>query len=143
VAALADSAVVHWHALAADFRERAVDFLVQAAALAGLRELARSRAQAVDWVALLVSRALPRSVCWAVLAAAFLLKVAVADWLPVLLLCSLAVRERASHSPRCETQPGRASCGQRELLEPKAPSSLRPVCLQASPVDVPMASQQH
>jgi len=96
VAALADSAVAHWHALAADFRERA--------APSDSPELARSRAPAVDCRVPLVSPLVLRSAYLAALPAAFLLRVAAADWLAVLRLCLPVAPERALHSTQCETR---------------------------------------
>jgi hypothetical protein len=106
VAALADSAVVHSHAPEADFRELA--------APSGSPELARSRALAVDCRVPLVSQVVLRSAYSAALPAAFLLRVAVADWLAVLQLCLPAALEQASHSTQCETRSVWVSSGQRE-----------------------------
>jgi hypothetical protein len=89
VAALADSAVVHSHAPAADSRELA--------APSGSPELARSPALAVDCRVPLVSPVVLRSAYLAALPAAFLLRVAAADWLAALRLCLPAALERASH----------------------------------------------
>jgi hypothetical protein len=91
VAALADSPVVHSHAPEADFRELA--------APSGSPELARWRALAVDCRVPLVSPVVLRLAYLAVLPAAFLQRVAVADSRAVLRLCSLAALEQASHSP--------------------------------------------
>src|ERR1700756_2197606 len=96
MAALADSAVVHSYALAADFRERAEP--------SGSPELARSRAPAGDCCVALVFSLVLRSAYLAALPAAFLLRVAAADWLAVLQLCLPVAPERASHSTQCETR---------------------------------------
>ena len=119
----------------ADFRELA--------APSGSLELARSHALAVDCRVPLVSPVVLRSAYLAALPEAFLLRAAAADWLAALRLCSPAALERAWHSTQCETRSVWVSFGQRELLEPTEPSSLRLVCLQAFPEDAPMASQEH
>ena len=106
VAALADSAVVHSHAPEADFRELA--------APSGSPELARWRALAVDCRVPLVSPVVLRLAYLAVLPAAFLQRVAVADSGAVLRLCSPAALEQASRSPQCETRSVWVSSGQRE-----------------------------
>jgi hypothetical protein len=106
VAALADSAVVHSHAPEADSREPA--------APSGSPELARSRALAVDCRVPLVSQVVLRSAYLAALPAAFLLRVAAADWLAVFRLCLPAALEQASHSSQCETRSASVSSGQRE-----------------------------
>jgi hypothetical protein len=106
VAALADSPVVHSHAPEADFRELA--------APSGSPELARWRALAVDCRVPLVSPVVLRLAYLAVLPAAFLQRVAVADSRAVLRLCSLAALEQASRSPQCETRSVWVSSGQRE-----------------------------
>jgi len=106
VAALADSAVVHSHAPEADFRELA--------APSGSPELARWRALAVDCRVPLVSPVVLRLAYLAVLPAAFLQRVAVADSRAVLRLCSPAALERALHSSQCETRSVWVSSGQQE-----------------------------
>ena len=106
VAALADSAVVHSHAPEADFRELA--------APSGSPELARWRALAVDCRVPLVSPVVLRLAYLAVLPAAFLQRVAVADSGAVLRLCSPAALERALHSSQCETRSVWVSSGQQE-----------------------------
>jgi hypothetical protein len=55
-----------------------------------------------------------RSADLAALSAAFLLTVAVADWLALLQLCSTAALERALHSTQCETRSVWVSSGPRE-----------------------------
>jgi hypothetical protein len=134
VAALADSEEVHSLARGADFRELA--------APSGSPEPARSRVVAVDCRVPLVSQVVQRSADLAALPAAFLLTVAVADWLALLQLCSTAALERALHSTQCETRSVWVSSGPRELLEPREPSSLRPVCLQAFPEAARRVSQR-
>ena len=106
VAALADSPVVHSHAPEADFRELA--------APSGSPELARWRALAVDCRVPLVSPVVLRLAYLAVLPAAFLQRVAVADSGAVLRLCSPAALERALHSSQCETRSVWVSSGQQE-----------------------------
>ena len=106
VAALADSPVVHSHAPEADFRELA--------APSGSPEPARWRALAVDFRAPLVSPVVLRLAYLAVLPAAFLQRVAVADSRAVLRLCLPAALERALHSSQCETRSVWVSFGQRE-----------------------------
>jgi hypothetical protein len=91
VAALADSEAVHSHAPEADFRELA--------APSGSPELARSRALAVDCHVPMVSPVVLRSAYLAALPAAFLLRVAAADWPAALRVCLPAALEQASHSP--------------------------------------------
>lgn len=134
-AALADSAALHSHAPAVDSRELA--------ARLDSPGLAHSRGPVADCRVPLVSRVVLRSAYSAALPAAFLLKVAAADWLAVLRLCLPAALEQASHSSRCETRSAWVSSAPRELLEPKAPSSSQPVCSQAFPGDAPMVSQEH
>jgi hypothetical protein len=133
-AVMADLAEAHSLVRAVDSREQV--------AQPGSPEPARSGALAVDCRVPLVSQVVLRSADSAALPAAFLLRAAVADSRAALRLCWPVGLERASHSAWCERQPGRASCGPQELLEPTEPSSLRPVCLQASPVDAPKVSQQ-
>jgi len=133
-AVMADLAEAHSLVRAVDSREQV--------AQPGSPELARSGALAVDCRVPLVSQVVLRSAYSAALPTAFLLRAAVADSRAALRLCWPVGLERASHSAWCERQPGRASCGPQELLEPTEPSSLRPVCLQASPVDAPKVSQQ-
>jgi hypothetical protein len=142
VAALADSAEFHSLAPEADSLgwagELAVDFLVPVAGFlaradepgvellvpaADFRERvapsdsperARSPALAVDCRVPLVSQVVLHSACSAALPAAFLPRVAVADWLALLRLCSPVALERASHSTQCETRSVWVSSGQRE-----------------------------
>jgi hypothetical protein len=120
---------------------RAVDSREPVARLGSL-ELARWHALAVDCRVPLVSQTVQRSADLAALPEAFLLTVAVADWLAVLRLCSTAALERALHSRQCETHSAWVSSGPRELLEPTEPSSLRPVCLQAFPEAARKVSQK-
>jgi len=141
-AAACGSAAVMADSAEAQSLVRAVDSREQVAQ-PGSPELARSGALAVDCRVPLVSQVVLRSAGWAAPPAAFLLRAAVAGLRAALRLCWPAALERASHSSPCERQPGRASCGPQELLEPTEPSSLRPVCLQASPVDARKVSQKH
>ena len=134
-AALADSTEAHSLVRAVDSREPV--------AQPGSLELARWHALAVDCRVPLVSPLVQRSADLAALPEAFLLTVAVADWLAVLRLCSTAALERALHSRQCETHSAWVSSGPRELLEPTEPSSLRPVCLQAFPEAARKVSQRH
>lgn len=106
VAARDDSEEVHSLARGADFRELA--------APSGSPEPARSRALAVDWRVPLASQEVLRSAYSAAPPAAFLPRVAAADWLAALRLCLPAVPGRASHSTQCETRSGWVSSGQRE-----------------------------
>jgi hypothetical protein len=122
---------------------RAVDSRETVARLGSLEQLARWHALAVDCRVPLVSQVVQRSADLAALPEAFLLTVAVADWLALLQLCSTAALERALHSTQCETRSVWVSFGQRELLEPTEPSSLRPVCLQAFPEAARKVSQKH
>jgi hypothetical protein len=108
---------------------RAVDFR-EPAAPSGSPELARSRALAVDFHVPPVSQVVLRSADSAALPAAFLLRVALADWLAALRLCLRAALEQASHSSQCETRSVWVLSGQQELLEAREPSLLRPACLQ-------------
>jgi hypothetical protein len=134
-AALADLTEAHSLVRAVDSREPV--------AQPGLPELARWHALAVDCRVPLVSQVAQRSADLAALPEAFLLMVAVADWLAVLRLCSTAALERALHSTQCETRSAWVSSGPRELLEPTEPSSLRQVCLQAFPEAARKVSQKH
>jgi hypothetical protein len=135
VAALADSAVVHSHAPVADFRELAER--------QGSPGLAHSRGPAVDCRVPLVSQAVLHSAWSAARPAAFLLRVAAADWLAVLRLYLPAALEQASRSSQCETRSASVSTARRELLAPKAPSSSQLVCSQAFRGDAPTVSQEH
>jgi hypothetical protein len=97
----------------------------------------------VDYRVPLVSQVVLRSAYSAALPAAFLPRVAVADWRAVLRPCLPAALEQASHSSQYETRSVWVSSGPRELLEPTEPSSLQRVCSQAFPGDAPMVSQKH
>jgi hypothetical protein len=105
-AELADSTEAHSLVRAVDPRE-------QVARLGSLEQLARWHALAVDCRVPLVSQVVQRSADLAVLPEAFLLTVAVADWL-ALQLCSTAAPERALHSTQCETRSVWVSSGPRE-----------------------------
>jgi hypothetical protein len=105
-AELADSTEAHSLVRAVDSREPA--------ARLGSLEPARWHALAVDWRVPLVSQVVLRLAYSAALPGAFLLTVAVADWLAVLQLCSTAALERALHSTQCETRSVWVSSGPRE-----------------------------
>jgi hypothetical protein len=106
VAARADSPEAHSLVRGVDSREPV--------APSGSPELARSRALAVDCHVPMVSPVVLRSAYLAALPAAFLLRVAAADWLAVLRVCLPAALEQASRSPQCETRSVWVSSGQRE-----------------------------
>jgi len=105
-AELADSTKAHSLVRAVDSREPA--------ARLGSLEPARWHVLAVDCRVPLVSQVVLRLAYSAALQAAFLLTVAVADWLAVLQLCSTAALERALHSTQCETRSVWVSSGPRE-----------------------------
>src|ERR1700745_3899812 len=80
---------------------RAVDSRETVVRLGSLEQLARWHALAVDCRVPLVSQVVQRSADLAALPEAFLLTVAVADWLALLPLCSAGSLERGFSSAHC------------------------------------------